>query len=489
MSLECYIGPERNLLETTEKHAHRLRMPHPILSNEAAGGAQAHEPPRLADEDDRHHLGRERRPGGLAARDRPHLRRGRSGDRRRLHAGRALRPRRRPRPRAAQLAARDAAPCIIIWCATRSARASASSSKRAKPAKCITTACSSATAPTRSIRTWRSRRCGRRAATACSTGEGIGDESAKGTDDPTTKIDRHALSQGRRQGHAQGDGQDGHLDAAELQGRADLRSRRPQRRSDRPLLRRHRQPHSRRRLRRARRGSAAPARARLSRARGRSRCRCCRTRASSTGGPKASGTCGTRRRSPTCKSPPATTAPTPTSGSPITRTTTRAPAAQLRGLLKFKRGVERRADSARRSRAGQDIVKRFCTGAMSFGSISAEAHETLADRHEPPRRQEQHGRRRRRPRAVQAAAQRRLASARRSSRSPPAASASRSGTSPTPTSCRSRSRKARSPAKGASCPATRSTTTSPASATRRPAWASSARRRITTSTRSRISSS
>jgi glutamate synthase (NADPH/NADH) large chain len=34
MALECYIGPERNLLETTEQHAHRLRIPHPILSNE-----------------------------------------------------------------------------------------------------------------------------------------------------------------------------------------------------------------------------------------------------------------------------------------------------------------------------------------------------------------------------------------------------------------------------------------------------------------------
>ena len=34
MSLECYIGPEHNLLETTEQHAHRLRVPHPILSNE-----------------------------------------------------------------------------------------------------------------------------------------------------------------------------------------------------------------------------------------------------------------------------------------------------------------------------------------------------------------------------------------------------------------------------------------------------------------------
>ncbi len=34
MSLECYIGPEKNLLETTEGHAQRLRLPHPILSNE-----------------------------------------------------------------------------------------------------------------------------------------------------------------------------------------------------------------------------------------------------------------------------------------------------------------------------------------------------------------------------------------------------------------------------------------------------------------------
>jgi glutamate synthase (NADPH/NADH) large chain len=34
MSLECYIGPEPNLLETTRKHAHRLRIQHPILRNE-----------------------------------------------------------------------------------------------------------------------------------------------------------------------------------------------------------------------------------------------------------------------------------------------------------------------------------------------------------------------------------------------------------------------------------------------------------------------
>ncbi|MGE3315439.1 MAG: glutamate synthase large subunit [Planctomycetaceae bacterium] len=33
MSLECFIGPEGNLLETTEGQCHRLLVPHPILSN------------------------------------------------------------------------------------------------------------------------------------------------------------------------------------------------------------------------------------------------------------------------------------------------------------------------------------------------------------------------------------------------------------------------------------------------------------------------
>ncbi|MGI6301546.1 MAG: glutamate synthase large subunit [Verrucomicrobiota bacterium] len=33
MSLECYIGTEGNLLDATEEHAHRLRIPNPILTN------------------------------------------------------------------------------------------------------------------------------------------------------------------------------------------------------------------------------------------------------------------------------------------------------------------------------------------------------------------------------------------------------------------------------------------------------------------------
>ncbi len=34
MSLECYIGPEQNLLAATPQHCHRLLIPHPILTNE-----------------------------------------------------------------------------------------------------------------------------------------------------------------------------------------------------------------------------------------------------------------------------------------------------------------------------------------------------------------------------------------------------------------------------------------------------------------------
>ncbi len=40
MSLECYIGPEGNLLAPSEGHAHRLRLRHPILSNEDLAAIQ-----------------------------------------------------------------------------------------------------------------------------------------------------------------------------------------------------------------------------------------------------------------------------------------------------------------------------------------------------------------------------------------------------------------------------------------------------------------
>ena len=40
MALECYIGPEENLLSVSESHANRLRIPHPILSNEELAAIQ-----------------------------------------------------------------------------------------------------------------------------------------------------------------------------------------------------------------------------------------------------------------------------------------------------------------------------------------------------------------------------------------------------------------------------------------------------------------
>jgi len=51
--------------------------------------------------------------------------------------------------------------------------------------------------------------------------------------------------------------------------------------------------------------------------------------------------------------------------------------ASLRGLLKFRAGV-REPIPLEEVEPASEIVKRFSTGAMSYGSISAEAHETLA---------------------------------------------------------------------------------------------------------------
>ena len=51
---------------------------------------------------------------------------------------------------------------------------------------------------------------------------------------------------------------------------------------------------------------------------------------------------------------------------------------QLRGLLELKGGANGGPISIDEVQPASEIVKRFCTGAMSFGSISAEAHESLA---------------------------------------------------------------------------------------------------------------
>ncbi len=50
----------------------------------------------------------------------------------------------------------------------------------------------------------------------------------------------------------------------------------------------------------------------------------------------------------------------------------------LRGLMTFKQGVNGGSISVDEVEPAKEIVKRFATGAMSFGSISAESHESLA---------------------------------------------------------------------------------------------------------------
>ncbi len=73
------------------------------------------------------------------------------------------------------------------------------------------------------------------------------------------------LHQGGRQGHPQGDVQDGHLDLPVLLRRPDLRRGRPHQSFRRPLFHRHRDDHRRRRPRRDRRGDAPPPPRRLRR--------------------------------------------------------------------------------------------------------------------------------------------------------------------------------------------------------------------------------
>ena len=51
-------------------------------------------------------------------------------------------------------------------------------------------------------------------------------------------------------------------------------------------------------------------------------------------------------------------------------------ACTLRGLLKFR--ADQKAIPLEEVESAKDIVKRFATGAMSFGSISQESHESLA---------------------------------------------------------------------------------------------------------------
>ena len=105
---------------------------------------------------------------------------------------------------------------------------------------------------------------------------------------------------------------------------------------------------------------------------------CCPTRASSIGGPAAKRTSGIPIRSPVCRSRRARAIARPTGGSRTTSTPTRLAAARCAACLRFRRPAGQRPVPLDEVEPAANIVQRFCTGAMSYGSISREAHETLA---------------------------------------------------------------------------------------------------------------
>ena len=106
--------------------------------------------------------------------------------------------------------------------------------------------------------------------------------------------------------------------------------------------------------------------------------RCSWTRAASiSGGAMASITSSTPRRSSACSTPPRRAATTSSRSTPAwstTRTSGSAPcAASSSSALDQAEPIP-----IEEVEPVESIVKRFATGAMSYGSISAEAHETLA---------------------------------------------------------------------------------------------------------------
>ncbi len=192
------------------------------------------------------------------------------------------------------------------------------------------------------------------------------------------KVDTQAclqeLCEGGHQGRHQGDVQDGHLRHSELSRRAGVRGRGPAPGRHRSILHLDRLAHRRRRHGRDRAGSAdAPSRARSRR--GRRTVTPCRPAVCTSGAPMANLTCSIRSPSTACRRRCAPTATPSTSRTRSLIDDQSKNLATLRGLLEFKPAD---AVPIEEVESVESIVKRFKTGAMSYGSISKEAHETLA---------------------------------------------------------------------------------------------------------------
>ena len=222
----------------------------------------------------------------------------------------------------------------------------------------------------------------------------------------TAKDVQQELHQGDRQGHPQGHVQDGHLDLPVLLRRADLRRGRPVERVRRAVLHRHRDHDRGRRPGRSRRGGGAPPRRRLWRQPDLPE-RCSMSAASTSSACAARSTPGPPATSPTCSTRCAATSRRTTRSSPQSINE------QSRAAADDPRADGAEAGRRRRSpldevEPASEIVKRFATGAMSFGSISREAHTTLAIAMNRIGGALEHRRGRRGSRPLQAAAQRRF---------------------------------------------------------------------------------
>ena len=261
------------------------------------------------------------------------------------------------------------------------------------------------------------------------------------------------LHQGRQQGRAQGHVEDGHLDGRVLHRRPDLRGGRA---SAQELVDEYftgtRQPPRRHRARRDRRGGR------------RRHALAYPTEPDRAGAPHPGG----GRRVPVAprgRVPPVqprdrlqAAARHPQRAATTSSRSTRALVndqsrrlATLRGLFELRTGG-RPPVPLDEVEPVSEIVKRFSTGAMSYGSISAEAHETLAIAMNRLGAKSNTGEGGEDPEPLRARCPTATPSARPSSRWPPAASASPASTWSTPTTSRSRWPRAPSPARAASCP-------------------------------------
>ena len=189
---------------------------------------------------------------------------------------------------------------------------------------------------------------------------------------------RRQPDQGARQGRAQGDVEDGRLDGRVLHRRQDLRVRRPVAVGRRPLLHRYDVQARRHRARRR-----SPRRSRAG-TRWRTPAVASRRRTASS---RIGGEYQWRREGEPHLFDPETVFrlqhATRTGSYDIFKQYTDRVNQQsqrlmtLRGLFTFKDGVREPIDIDEVEPVSE-IVKRFSTGAMSYGSISKEAHETLA---------------------------------------------------------------------------------------------------------------